>query len=489
MTEADAPDADRPVNAAGVAPPARSSPESSATGPGASAIAELLTGVAVAALVPATADLDTAAALAWQVARSVAASGWRVALVDCHVDEPQLHTATGQHNHDGIVDVFEYGASLSRIARRQAEPNLYFVPAGTFAPDPAVMAAHPRWRRLSAGFKHEDAVMLLFLPADCRASLAQVLEGIVALAPEGVEAGLASTPEIQAAADAGVPLLASLTDLDEAEAGAAPAVAARLAERADREAPRDEAEPAAAEAPAEAAPPDETEIGVEEALRRPGRGVRVAVYGFTALLAAVVLAVTYRRELGLGNFGIKALGAGEDLSEPPLRLVPAFRTLTPHAVDSLPFTVQVSAWTSLVFALDAGDAMEQHGLPPIVSPIRLGRRLWYRVYAGPVASQDAADSLLGAVRAAGLARPRTATATAVPLSLALMRVATVAAAGAARARLRAAGIPAFVLGQADGTYRLYAGAYAAGDQATYLDSLVTSTGSAGQLGPRVGFRP
>ena len=172
-----------------------------------------------------------------------------------------------------------------------------------------------------------------------------------------------------------------------------------------------------------------------------------------------------------------------------MSVVPAFRALVPHAVDTLPFAVQVSAWTSLVFALDAGDALELRGLPPMISPIRLGDRLWYRVYVGPVATQDAADSLIGAVRGAGLDRPRTAVAVLVPLSLALRRVASAVAARAERGRLRAAGIPAFILGQADGAYRLYAGAYAAPAQASYLDSLVTSTGSAGQLGPRVGFHP
>jgi hypothetical protein len=71
----------------------------------------------------------------------------------------------------------------------------------------------------------------------------------------------------------------------------------------------------------------------------------------------------------------------------------------------------------------------------------------------------------------------------------MRRVASADAARAERARLRGIGVPAFVLGQADGTYRLYAGAYGKAEQAAYLDSLVTSTGSAGQLGPRVGFHP
>jgi len=57
------------------------------------------------------------------------------------------------------------------------------------------------------------------------------------------------------------------------------------------------------------------------------------------------------------------------------------------------------------------------------------------------------------------------------------------------ARLRRAGIASFILGQADGSYRVYSGAYATPDQASVLDSLINSTGNAGQLGPRVGYRP
>ncbi len=458
--------------------------------PLARSLPDLLSGAALVALVPATADLDAAAAMAWHIARVTAATGRRVALVDCHTDEPQLHTAAGEDNHDGIVDVFEYGASLSRIARQQPQANLYFVPAGTFAPDPVVMAAHPRWRRLSAGFRHEDAVMLLFLPADCLGELAGVLDGMVALAPEGPEAGLASTPEIEAATDAGVPLLAALADTDDFEAGNEPG------DEAAAPAPlRDTVpEPRAA---GSAAFEDEDERGDDaraplfRGLEQPRSraGIRVAVYGTVALLAAAALAVTYRRELGLGDLGLTALGAGEAREGAPPAIVPAYTALVPHAVDTLPFAVQVSAWTSLPFALDAGDALAGHGFPPIVSPVRLGGRVWYRVFAGPVASQDAADSLLGAVRDSGLDRPRSAVPVLVPLSLALRRVATAAAARAERGRLRAAGIPSFVLGQADGSYRLYAGAYGAPAQAAYLDSLVHSTGSAGQLGPRVGSTP
>jgi hypothetical protein len=77
----------------------------------------------------------------------------------------------------------------------------------------------------------------------------------------------------------------------------------------------------------------------------------------------------------------------------------------------------------------------------------------------------------------------------VPLSIALKRVATLPAARAERARLRGLGVAAFVLGQADGSYRLYTGAFASAEQAAYLDTLLADTRTAGPLIPRVGYRP
>ncbi len=453
--------------------------------PGAHAIPGLLSGAAVVALVPATADLAQAAQAAWHVARA-AARNRRTALVDCYLDEPQL-TAGGavradDGTGDGIVDVFEYGASLSRIARPVA-PDLYFLPAGTFAPDPAAVMANPRWRRLAAGFRHEDAVMLLFLPPECLEAIAPNLDGVIALAPGGADAGLASTPEIQAVADRGVPLLATVTEIESAEPvdfevgppdedGATP-----TAEPAPE---RGGTRPAAAPEPAAPRPS-------WRRLRAAGtRAPRALLYGIGFVVAAAEAALIFGEPLGLGA----RFRAGPGVTaEPAAPIVPAYRRLVPHAADSLPFTVQVSSWTSLAFALDAASALEAHGFPPIVSPLRLGARLWYRVLVGPVGTREAADSVLAALRAAGLDRPRTATPVLAPLSVALKRVATPEAARAARARLLTLGLPAFVLGQADGTYQLLAGAYATREQAAYLDSLVTSTGSAGPLGPRVGFRP
>ena len=476
---------------------------------------------ALVALVPATGDLDGAAAAAWEYARRLANAGRRVALIDCYVDEPRLHAVAGESNEDGIVDVFEYGASLSRIARAQPEGSLFFVPAGTFSPDPARMMARPRWRRLSAGFRHEHAVMLLFLPPDCLGVLASGVDGLVALAPGHPDADLAAAPEIRAALERGTPLLATWAGAAEAAhlpalgpspdttpaSHAAPAATSRAEavsppesaaavepapegetpDNARAAEPRADVSTEAPTAPAASRPP-EPHVPGRPILRRPlGAGAsrrrRVGAYALVLVLAAAAAVVNFRRQLGWGE----SADAGPE--EPSAPVTPAFRSLAPHAVDTLPFAVQLSAWTSFSQALEDADTARGRGFLPMVAPLEVRGTSWYRVYVGPVASEDAADSLLAAVRAAGLDGSGTAGVALVPLSFALRRVATQGAARAELDRLRSAGVAAFVLGQADGSYRLFAGAFNRPDRAALLDSLLTSTGSAGSLGPRVGFRP
>ncbi len=142
----------------------------------------------VLALVPVDPSAPWAAATAWAVAREAAGLGRRTLLVDCFVDAPRLHAAVGAPGEDGIVDAFEYGASLNRIAQRQGGSELFFVPAGTFAADPAALLANPRWPRLAAGFRHEGALLVLYVPSAALPSVAQWTDAILVLAPEGYDA-------------------------------------------------------------------------------------------------------------------------------------------------------------------------------------------------------------------------------------------------------------------------------------------------------------
>ncbi len=440
-------------------------------------VPELMVGHNVVALIPADGYPAWSAMNAWRLARCAAAAGRRTALVDCVVDEPVLHTVAGAPNDVGLVDAFEYGASLSRIAQRQPEANLFFIPAGTFAPEPDPVLTNPRWRRLSAGFRHEEALLLLFVPDDRLEALSAELDGLIVLAPQGMDLAIARAPGVAQAMSRGLPLLAVIGDAPP------PALSGEQARPADLP-------PEAPPTPAATAPPAEMEkAGPRPAFRRssapmamlvpPPRTPPWALYTFI-IVALIGAGAWLYRDSWMRMVGI---------APAPL---PAERFVhhapPPHPVDSLPLAVQVAATTTLPLAFDRVDSLEAHGTPAFVTPIRLGNRIWFRVHAGPVATEAAADSLLRALRAAGLASASSLTA-AAPLSIALAGGLLRDSAIALRARLRAQGMPVFVLGQADRRFRLYAGAFEDSAQAARLQELLTSISGAGELVPRVGFLP
>ncbi|MDO8667339.1 MAG: SPOR domain-containing protein [Gemmatimonadales bacterium] len=444
-------------------------------------IPELLSGCNVVALVPATGYPAWSAMNAWRVARSAAAPGRRTVLVDCVVDEPVLHTVAGAANEEGIVDAFLYGASLNHIAQPQPEPNLFFIPAGTFAPDPRLVLASPRWRRLSAGFRHEGALLLLFVPEERLASVAADLDGMVVLAPQGMDLAAAEAPGVAQAIGRGLPILAVVGD-------APPPEEASAADLAPIVAP-------AATAPHSASPEATGARRARPALRRrasapmsllipPPRRVPWAPYAVLLALALGAVAWLYRDDLA------QLAGLAPEPEPPPpfVHHTPPPQP-PPHPVDSLRYAIQVAAWPTLRQALRALDRLEEGGVPGFVTPVLLPRRRrWFRLHAGPLASRPAADSVLRSLRAARLAT-RAAAVVDAPLSVELAGDFTADSATAARARLRAAGLPVFALGQADRRFRLYAGAFENTPQAAMLLEIVTSTGGTGELVPRVGYVP
>jgi len=441
----------------------------------------LLVGVAVVALVPATDLRGWAAETAWQVARAAAASGRRTALVDCFVDAPTLHGVSGAANEEGIVDAFEYGASLNRIVQAQPQANLFFIPTGTFSSDAAPMMQNPRWRRLSAGFRHEDALLLLYVSAEHLGSLAAEPDGMVVLAPQGLDLAVSDAPALTEAVGRGMPLLAVVASESRREASDE---RGRASGGVRLEPPVFELvtdEPVAGSV----VRGPRTSVPMAGLLASQPRANWIARIGIVLGLAAAAAAVWFAVSQNRATAGSREPGA-----------VPAESTQATAApvsippVESLPFAVQVVALSDLVDAFAVADSLEAHGTPAIVAPIRLrGRGVTYRVHAGPYASAARADSVLTALRASGTIAPTGGTRDSLPLSVALGTGLTREAALAERSRLRTAGVPAFILGAPDGTFRLFAGVYNASAQAALLQDLLTPTGSAGELVPRAGYVP
>ncbi|MFI5280074.1 MAG: hypothetical protein ACHQU1_06250 [Gemmatimonadales bacterium] len=434
----------------------------------------LLASSTVVALVPATDLRGWAAEMAWRIARAAAGGGRRTVLVDCFVDAPTLHGASDVPHQEGIVDAFEYGASLNRIVQQQPQADLFFIPAGTYAPDAEPVLQNPRWKRLSAGFRHEEALLLLYVGAEHLATIPADPDGIVVLAPQGQDLAVAEVPALMSAVAQGLTLLAVVAD-DQTVGPTAPASAALEPTHAA-------VSPVKGVRASGPAP-----ISPEEA-----RHARVGLFVATLFIVALGLGTAVR-------FGALNLLQRDARPQPaaPARVTVSPNTPAPSTAASpapsgqpLPFALEVAVLPHLAEAFTMADSLEAHGAPTMIAPGSVhGRGIYYRVHAGPFASRPRADSARAALIAGGLIARGAGTVTSVPLSVALAGPLSMRAATSERTRLRRAGVPAFVLGQSDGTYRVFAGAFARAVSRTLLYALLTPTGGAGELVTRAGNVP
>jgi hypothetical protein len=99
----------------------------------------------------------------------------RVAVVDLFGDAPPLQALLTSDDPHGIVDSFEFGVSLNRIAQEVPGAGaLFVIPSGTVPIDYPTMLANARWRRLAGGFREVGALLVLAAPANAE-SLAELV--------------------------------------------------------------------------------------------------------------------------------------------------------------------------------------------------------------------------------------------------------------------------------------------------------------------------
>ncbi|CAN5811816.1 hypothetical protein BH23GEM6_BH23GEM6_17650 [soil metagenome] len=130
----------------------------------ASPIETVAAGSAVLLLVGSV-DREWAAQTAVELCAEWAARGRRVVLVDMHLESPVLHELLRVPNMEGVVDIFLYGASISRSARPVEGRGFHLITAGTYELDTSAIYRHPRWEKLIAGFRDAEATLVLFAPA------------------------------------------------------------------------------------------------------------------------------------------------------------------------------------------------------------------------------------------------------------------------------------------------------------------------------------
>jgi hypothetical protein len=420
-------------------------------------------GAPVVLLVSAAGDRAWAADAAVALATAWARAGRRIVLADLHLQEPVVHERLGEANQDGVVDVFLYGASLSRTARPVPGRGFYLISSGTYTEDPDAVLRHPRWPRIAAGFADAQATLLLFVPAGAAglAALAEWAPAAVLLG--GADAGrLPAGLRVQAVAapagalplaDEGLDVEALADDGFDVEPAAPAEIRVEPAAAAMAPPAAEPAEAATVVEPADAAPVEAEVIpwtdpyeeredrllgeyadGIpastlpagavktrEADLRDPPpampaervvvppkrnwlRGVLLVLLGAAVVFGVMTLIDRANPEL-FGRFlGRGAAGAAAD-SVPAAQAPAAAAVPAPApAPVALPYSVRAKAYASLRAArqMVESDTARLSGVPLYISPELEQRILYYRVMAGTLVDTVQASRLREQLVYAGL---------------------------------------------------------------------------------------
>lgn len=389
----------------------------------------LVNGQHLVALAPLTGDARWAAAAAWTLARAAAKDGRRVALVDLCIEDPQLHTAAGLPAGRGIVDVFQQGDDLTAAA--QQIDGVFFIGAGTRTEAPEFVLAHPRWKKLHAGFRAEGALLLLYVPGGAFGHLAAVPDAVIALAPEGVNLDSPAAAGLLAAQAEGAALLGVV---------------------------RERWTPVGTPAPA---------AGSLRPMLAPSRPSRRR-----GLAVVVVLAIAI---LGAAAW---VVFAG---SPPPASRVtaPPIVAANPAPRDTLGWTVQLAAYGTLDNALAHADRLAAGDVSAFVTPVETSRSVWYRVLVGAYPTRDSAAAARAQLWDRDLARPGEGELLRAPYSLQLST-------NVDADSLRRAGVPAVQLRRGES---LLLGAFETPDQAALAQAQLQRAGIAASLIARMETTP
>ena len=346
-------------------------------------VAPLLNGSALVALVPATDDIAWAAEAAWGVARAAATGGSgkrrEVALIDLCLETPMLHAVKHAAAAPGITEAFTHETPLNDIA--QDIDGVHFLPAGTPESDAVTVRSAARWRRLHAGFRNEGALLLVCLPADHLDELGADPEGVIALAPGGVDLGSTTGRALLAARDRGVELLGVVRERWSAALPAVPATG------------------------------------------KPRVRHGLVAFALAAVVVAALLFATSRPRTPVQPPAASAAVARETFgtARSPATAEPVVPLPVLPATDSSAWMLQLAAYGAPNRALSHVDRLVAADLPAVISPLTpdVSGAVWYRVLAGTYRTREEATAARRTLWRRGLAARGEGTPVFAPYSVAL----------------------------------------------------------------------
>jgi hypothetical protein len=405
------------------------------------------------AVVVTSTDALAAAHVALGIARSEA-DHRRVVIGDLVGDLPPLRSLVEDEDAPGISDSFLYGVSMNKIGQQvKGTENLVIIPSGTDPVLGAEILESKRWSRIASDFTASGALLLLVTRTGSPGlgALIDRVDGSVVVKDEEV----AGAPSALILARVRSPTRTLKIPLFRRSARTIPLV--------------------------------------------PGRRW---VYASVALIAAFAV-------IALG-FALLRWRVGQQ--RPPVAVVtrPVRVPPPPVPAETLHIAPPVNAGDSdlaspfgvlMVVANTAEGAnflVRRHSarIPSItVTPVPIGseRTTWYRVVAGAYQERYQADSLLGALRQAGLLVDSAGSVLRAPLALLVDSVPTQGgvedAVRAAVAKYTARGLAVYPLMQSDGGARLYAGAFETPSQSAGLTKELRGAGLLPVLAYRTGRAP
>lgn len=421
-------------------------------------------------------DRRWAAETAIELATDWARGGRRVVVADLHLEGPVLHEIAGTPNLEGVVDVFLYGASLSRSAHPVRGRGFYLISAGTYEPDAEAIYRNPRWTKLVAGFRDAGASLVLFAPADSA--------DLTALAPH-----VSRTILLGDGAGVGGALAADTVLV--------PPTAGEWLGAPDPE-------PTMAASVLSPAAEADRELLLPPAPVRPTRRSRRGVYLVLALVLMMALLAgagywvsRYRPDL-LPGFLAPAPAADPVAAAPAAAGAAVQPSGAPvPAGDTLPYSIQVIAYQAIEPATEqvARQRREFGEVPFFVSPEVIQGLLYFKVLAGALPDTVAAHALREQLVAAGAVDEDDAAGSwdliqSVPLTFDVGQFASIEEARATADSLSSREIPVYALPIpfSDGSHRwqLYSGAYRDSATAEPMRARLVAAGVPARLVRRAG---
>ena len=307
-------------------------------------------------LVVAADDDGAAVRTAVELADARAQQGHATVLVDAGFRRPSLHKHLEIPNLEGIADIFEFGASLSRVTTRPEDRAFDFIPTGPYVPDAEAILRSGRWDRIGGELATESRVMLVFVPAD--------LPGLDSLSQRAGKAILVGAPDAMDRAAAALDPSCEVVAVVEPTAGV----------------------PASAAAGPDASVYDPPELTEPLVFREESEPRQVAPLLWVVLVVVLAAAgwLVYRQ----------LVPPAPAQTETPVEA--AEGQPEPEPVETpIGYSVAVEAHQDLDIAQERAAQLRQaaSGVQFYIAPVPISGSVWHRVLAGPVAGQEAGIAL------------------------------------------------------------------------------------------------